>query len=376
MWELHVRFNLGEVWKPVGETGLGRAVVVSIAEEGRRGRLYFENTEDEQWFGWTELTQAGKWHLDASPKPLRDAAELKAMILQKIRSHPVCPEGMSVEIAPKNGVEWEALAVPPPGQSIAYKDCAHYISTVAVRLRALFGIRLTQVVSDTGVPTGWLNSGSDADYVAHQTAERQRRFVAAQVGPSDVPMPMPPLPSRTIELEGIRPGVALDKSVTYASTSSIVAGRLIANRLAERPAEIGAMARNLSEAIADQIAQLNASKPNDAERLAQQNEFVAFLESLASGLDDLGSTLEKAANPQSPQPVLRGRAAEIASQLGAVAKEGLERNRDFIADCAIKFTVFAAGFLFLNAIGVDGRIAGFVAALMNVKLSKDGEGKK
>ncbi len=94
-----MRFNLGEVWKSV-EAGGGeprRAVVVAIEDEGRSGRLFFDNG-DEQSFLWAELTQAGRWQVDTSPKPTRRADELKEMILRQIQRHPVCPAGMSVEI--------------------------------------------------------------------------------------------------------------------------------------------------------------------------------------------------------------------------------------------------------------------------------------
>jgi hypothetical protein len=118
--------------------------------------------------------------VDASPKPIRSADELKAMILRQIGRHPVCPTGMSVEVRSANGTDWEALAVPPPGQHIAYADCADYISKVARALRGLYGIRLTTVVADAGVPTGWMNAGDDAaNAVARMTAERQRRAIAA-----------------------------------------------------------------------------------------------------------------------------------------------------------------------------------------------------
>jgi hypothetical protein len=78
----------------------------------------------------------------------------------------------------------------------------------------------------------------------------------------------------------------------------------------------------------------------------------------------------------SPEPVFLGKAGEIARHLGATARDGLERHRTFIADCAIRFSVFGAGFLFLNACGVDGYIAGVVAALMNVTLPKTDVTKK
>jgi hypothetical protein len=118
-----MRFNLGEVWKSV-EAGDGeprRAVVIAIDDDGRRGTLFFDDG-DEQPFRWAELTQAGRWQVDTSPKPTRSADDLKEMILRKMQGHPVCPVGMSVEIRPTKGDDWEALAISPPDQHIAYRD--------------------------------------------------------------------------------------------------------------------------------------------------------------------------------------------------------------------------------------------------------------
>ena len=92
------------------------------------GARCFSDDGNEQSFLWAELTQSGKWLIDTSPKQKRNADKLKELILQKIERHPVCPAGMSVEVRHTSGEDWEALAVPPPGQHIAYADCADYIT--------------------------------------------------------------------------------------------------------------------------------------------------------------------------------------------------------------------------------------------------------
>jgi hypothetical protein len=166
---------------------------------------------------------------------------------------------------------------------------------------------------------------------------------------------------------------SLDLSVTRAAPSSAGAESTFARGLLERPADVVLAARRLSIAIAEQISQLNASKPNDPERLTQQSDFIAFLESIAAGLDDLANLLNQAitsGSASSPEPIFLGKAGEIAKELGAAVEEGLKRHRNYIVDCTIRFSVFGAGFLFLNACGVDGYIAGIVAALMNVTLPK------
>lgn len=149
----------------------------------------------------------------------------------------------------------------------------------------------------------------------------------------------------------------------------------VEHRLAENPTEIREAARMLSKAIEEQIAELNASKPNEENRLAQQEEFIVFLREIADGLDDLAESIDRAiatGSAQKPEPVLLGKAGEIARALSDVVLDGLERNKAYIVDCTIKISVFAAGFAMLHAIGVDGYIAGVVAALMNLKLPKTG----
>jgi hypothetical protein len=124
--------------------------------------------------------------------------------------------------------------------------------------------------------------------------------------------------------------------------------------LRERAGEICEAARGLCSAIADQIDHLNASKPNDPGRLTQQNELIAFLKTIADGLESLADTLDRsiaAGTRASPEPILLGKAGDIARNLSDAVLDGLERNRDYIVDCAIKFSVFGCGFMFLGSSG-------------------------
>jgi len=63
------------------------------------------------------------------------------LILQKIARHPVCPDGMGVQIRGEGGGNWVADRVPPVGQSIAYADCAHYIGYVARAYGLLYDLK-------------------------------------------------------------------------------------------------------------------------------------------------------------------------------------------------------------------------------------------
>jgi hypothetical protein len=153
----------------------------------------------------------------------------------------------------------------------------------------------------------------------------------------------------------------------------------VERRLSERPADIATAARALSEAISEQIDSLNASKPNEAEALARQDDFINFLQEIAKGLETLANSIDRAiakGSGASPEAVLLGKAAENARKLGIVVAKGLEQHSAYLMDCAIKFSVFAAGFTFLHACGVDGWIAGIVGGLMNVRLSRDSKSKR
>jgi hypothetical protein len=135
-----MRFNLGEVWI---STNGRRAVVAGIDDEndGRRGTLLFADNGEEQSFLWAELTQAGQWRVDALPRPTKTVSELEGLILQKIAGHPVCPDGMGVQIRSEGGGKWRADSVPPAGQSIGYADCANYIGYVARAYRLLYDLQ-------------------------------------------------------------------------------------------------------------------------------------------------------------------------------------------------------------------------------------------
>jgi hypothetical protein len=165
--------------------------------------------------------------------------------------------------------------------------------------------------------------------------------------------------------------LSLDPAGPVASPGTQAAA-IIERRLSERPTDIRDAARALSKAIADEIERLNAVRPNDHEPQARHDDFVGFLRQIADGLNRLADTIDRAiaaGSAASPEPILLGKAAEAARKFGDAVTEGLERNRTYITDCTIQFSVFAAGFTFLHACGIDGMIAGIVGGLMS-KASK------
>jgi hypothetical protein len=133
-----MRFNAYEVW--TNKAGR-RAVVLRTDDDGRRGLLLFGDDGGEGWFNWQELTQAGQWMLDRSPRPTKSADELKSLILLKMAHQPACPKGMSLEIVALGQGKWRADSVPPQGQHIGWADCAHYIGMMARAFGQLYALK-------------------------------------------------------------------------------------------------------------------------------------------------------------------------------------------------------------------------------------------
>jgi hypothetical protein len=160
-----------------------------------------------------------------------------------------------------------------------------------------------------------------------------------------------------------RAGATLRGEGTVAANAGI-----IERSLSERPADIRDAACALVKEIRDQVEQLKNSKPNDEEGLAKHNEFVEFLERIAAGLAELADALDQAvkASPDGPPaPRFLGKAARIAEQLYIGLMEWLEANRANVAGCTLRIGLIGAGYLFLNACGLDGNIAAIVSGLVN-----------
>jgi hypothetical protein len=172
--------------------------------------------------------------------------------------------------------------------------------------------------------------------------------------------------ARSSSFSSGRAVLSVDRAGPQGASPGTQAAPIVERRLSERPTDIRDAARALSKAIADQIELLNASRPNDDEPQTRHDDFVAFLRQIAAGLDELANSIDRAiaaGSAASPEPILLGRAGEIARKLEEVVTKGLERNSPYIMDCAIKFSVFAAGFTFLHACGIDDKIAAIVGGL-------------
>ena len=70
-------------------------------------------------------------------KTTKTAAELEAMILDKMQALSECPPGMTVTVR-RHGETWEALTMSP--NQIAYADCVARVARYAAILRTEYAL--------------------------------------------------------------------------------------------------------------------------------------------------------------------------------------------------------------------------------------------
>jgi hypothetical protein len=137
--------------------------------------------------------------------------------------------------------------------------------------------------------------------------------------------------------------------------------------LAERPEEVRNAVRELSKAIANQIEEMRASKPNADDALARHNELVSFLQPIAERLDGLGEILDAVieAKPAEKGPIF-GRADAILRSTGAFVLEELKAHRSSVLEWSVKASVIVCIYELFLAVGVDPKQAFAVAAAIVV----------
>jgi hypothetical protein len=153
----------------------------------------------------------------------------------------------------------------------------------------------------------------------------------------------------------------------------------IESRLLARPREVRDAAVILARALRDQIAEAQSYKPNDEEGLKKHSAFVDYLDKTANELDQLATTLNDAldgGSASSPNKIFIGKAEKIVTQLGIGFSEWLEANRANVAGYAVKVAVFAAGFSFLTAIGVDAAISTVLSGILSKSFPNEKAAKK
>jgi hypothetical protein len=179
---------------------------------------------------------------------------------------------------------------------------------------------------------------------------------------------------RDVEIGYGRPEVYA-KTSAFITPPSEAAARpeivvTVEKSLHEHPKDIGDAARALSNAIADQIDQLNSSKPNDPDALARQYDFIGFLRQIADSLDDLADALDSAIATESAekQESVLTTAAATARGLGTFINEGIKEHRTALKACAVQVPLLGACVWLMGTLGVNPSLAFTgILAIMGVK---------
>jgi uncharacterized membrane protein YccC len=185
----------------------------------------------------------------------------------------------------------------------------------------------------------WVPPAQDEIPQMHADVQRRRRFAAAQSGLVE-PVPLAVLAeaqqrspgSERTELTAsdVQAGAPSLETVPEFSVSDTVSAdaiKQIERRLSKRAVDYRDVARALSAAVRDQLAELQRQKPNEEDRLPFYNDLVAFLQKLGNELAALADALDQAAKSEPPEPIFLGNAAKIARQLELGFMEWLERDR-------------------------------------------------
>jgi len=136
-------------------------------------------------------------------------------------------------------------------------------------------------------------------------------------------------------------------------------------RLSERPDDISNAARHLAAAVKDQIEDLKQSSfgVNDREKI---DEFVNFLEGLATGLNQLADALDRMVEKAkgSNEPFFTEDAAKIARELGAYVTKFAE-DHPHVTQFSTRIGLSLAAYKFLLLFGVNElAIGGFITAIL------------
>jgi hypothetical protein len=309
-----------------------------------------------------------EYELTAEPqrKPINEQG-LKDLILETIAKHRVCPPGMDVSINSLGDGNWEAVGI-PPAQGPPYADCVDYIAQIAKAVRLNYYLQVLGGIT-----------------IAHEVTAPERpptvQGVAAEgVAGSLTPSLSVPLKSgeatlaATSSLSADAQHLRADDLLVGAATPRAANGRSTFDlRLSERPTDIRDAARTLAAAVKDQIETLKQSPPRGVNDLEKHDEFVNFLEKLASGLNELADALDRMIEANAKrlnQPFFTEEARRIARQLGASVIKFAEAHP--IADYSIKIGLAIAGYDFMRICGLDNdaAIAGAVGAILAQSFSK------
>jgi hypothetical protein len=160
-----------------------------------------------------------------------------------------------------------------------------------------------------------------------------------------------------------------------ASASADETALALRRALVARPVPIRDSARALAQALKEQAVELQHSKPNEPEKLLEYEKLITFIADTSDGLAVLADTIDSAIQNGSdtPEPVLLGKAAEIARELQVGAMEWLQANRTTVFEGAFRLGLFGLGIAFVSALGIE--VSPAVVGSIGVLVGTVGKGK-
>jgi hypothetical protein len=129
----------------------------------------------------------------------------------------------------------------------------------------------------------------------------------------------------------------------------------IQRALAARPLPIRDAARALAGALKAQAVELQHVKPNEASRLEEHESLINFIYETSGGLQELADTIDSAIQDAQSrhEPVLLGKAAEIANRVHDRALEWLLANSATVFEGAFRVGLFGLGMAFVSVLGIE-----------------------
>jgi hypothetical protein len=234
------------------------------------------------------------------------------------------------------------------------------VQPATVDLEARGTIRSSASGSMDGL--GWLQRDDSDALIARQEAVRRRRAIAAQEFGSTPPLP--PL-NTTHTLQGAAFVETAQKRTRQANFIAITR---------ERPREILGTVQKLLSEISIEIEELRANTPNEQEKQKAQNEFIASLENIATGLRQMADELDRAiaANPAGlPEPFFQGNYAVLAEAVKIRLDELFANHVSILADLTIRVPLAVTLFNFLSWFGLDGGTSSLISGIVATSRSEN-----
>jgi hypothetical protein len=194
----------------------------------------------------------------------------------------------------------------------------------------------------------WGNSFEAAAQIATWQQTRNVALLSTVGAVEPVPVPRPDDPA--VGASDPNALHALDAG-TMPQTIEAIQRALVA-----RPLPIRDAARALAVALKAQAVELQHAKPNEPSKLEEYEGLIQFINETSDGLQALADTIDRAIGDTqqgSPEPVLLGKAAEIANQVHAGAMEWLLANRATVFEGAFRIGLFGLGMAFVSALGIE-----------------------